>query len=93
MGDETEINPPHLRLSRSTFVCSPTAGQIPALVIALPAIISGFSTNDSTTVAVMFAVYTLVAGSADNVRKPLMLDRGVDAGALVERQELTSTTT
>jgi predicted PurR-regulated permease PerM len=53
--------------------------QIPAIVVALPAIIYVFSTNDSTTVAVMFAVYTLVAGSADNVLKPLMLGRGVDA--------------
>ena len=27
----------------------------------------------------MFAVYTIVAGSADNILKPLMLGRGVDA--------------
>ena len=36
--------------------------QIPAIFIALPTIIYVFSTNDSTAVAVMFAVYTLVAG-------------------------------
>lgn len=53
--------------------------QIPAMLISLPAIIYVFSTNDSTTVAVMFTVYTLVAGSVDNVLKPLMLGRGVDA--------------
>ncbi|MGZ8238374.1 MAG: AI-2E family transporter [Methylobacter sp.] len=53
--------------------------QIPAALVALPAIIYVFSTNDSTPVAVMFAVYTLVAGSADNILKPLMLGRGVDA--------------
>ncbi|MFM8331639.1 MAG: AI-2E family transporter [Candidatus Methylumidiphilus sp.] len=53
--------------------------QIPAMLITLPAIIYVFSTNDSTTVAVMFAVYTMVAGSVDNVLKPLMLGRGVDA--------------
>ncbi len=53
--------------------------QIPAILISLPAIIYVFSTNDSTTVAVMFAVYAFVAGSADNVLKPLMLGRGVDA--------------
>jgi predicted PurR-regulated permease PerM len=53
--------------------------QIPALFVALPTIIYVFSTNDSTTVAVMFAVYTLVAGSVDNILKPLVLGRGVDA--------------
>ena len=53
--------------------------QIPAMLITLPAIIYVFSTNDSTTVAVMFAVYSVVAGSIDNVLKPLMLGRGVDA--------------
>ncbi|MFA5923024.1 MAG: AI-2E family transporter [Methylococcaceae bacterium] len=53
--------------------------QIPAAFVALPTIIYVFSTNDSTTVAVMFAVYTLVAGTVDNILKPLMLGRGVDA--------------
>jgi len=53
--------------------------QIPALIIVLPTIFYVFSTNDSTTVAVMFTVYALVAGSVDNVLKPLMLGRGADA--------------
>ncbi|TAK61832.1 AI-2E family transporter [Methylobacter sp.] len=53
--------------------------QIPAILIALPTIIYVFSTNDSTAVAVMYAVYTLVAGMADNILKPLVLGRGVDA--------------
>jgi predicted PurR-regulated permease PerM len=53
--------------------------QIPALLVSLPTIIYVFSTNDSTTVAVMFTVYTLVAGSVDNILKPLVLGRGVDA--------------
>jgi predicted PurR-regulated permease PerM len=53
--------------------------QIPAALVSLPTIIYVFSTNDSTTVAVMFAVYTLVAGSVDNILKPLVLGRGVDA--------------
>jgi len=53
--------------------------QIPAAIVALPTIIYVLSTNDSTPVAVMFTVYTLVAGSADNILKPLMLGRGVDA--------------
>lgn len=53
--------------------------QIPPLLVSLGAIIYVFSTHDSTTVAVMFAVYTLVAGSADNILKPFMLGRGVNA--------------
>jgi predicted PurR-regulated permease PerM len=53
--------------------------QIPALLITLPTVIYVFMTNDSTTVAIMFAIYTIVAGSVDNVLKPLMLGRGVDA--------------
>ncbi len=53
--------------------------QIPALIVVLPAIFYVFSTNDSTTVAIMFTVYSLVAGAADNVLKPLMLGRGAEA--------------
>jgi len=53
--------------------------QVPGSLIAIPTIIYVFSTNDSTTVAVIFAVYTLAAGMIDNVLKPLMLGRGVDA--------------
>jgi predicted PurR-regulated permease PerM len=53
--------------------------QIPPLLVSLGTVIYVFSTNDSTTVAIMFTVYTLVAGSADNILKPLMLGRGVDA--------------
>ena len=53
--------------------------QVPGSLIAIPTIFYVFSTNDSTTVAVIFAVYTLAAGMIDNVLKPLMLGRGVDA--------------
>lgn len=53
--------------------------QIPAIFVSVPAIIYVFSTNDSTTVAVMFAIYAVIAGSVDNVLKPIMLGRGVDA--------------
>jgi predicted PurR-regulated permease PerM len=53
--------------------------QIPAILVSLPAIIYVFSTNDSTPVAVMFAVYAVVAGSVDNILKPFLLGRGVDA--------------
>lgn len=53
--------------------------QIPATLITVPTIIYVFSTNGSTTVAVMFAVYAIIAGAVDNILKPLMLGRGVDA--------------
>jgi len=53
--------------------------QIPAMLITAPAIVYVFYTQESTTMAVIFAVYSLVAGSIDNVLKPLMLGRGVDA--------------
>lgn len=53
--------------------------QVPAFLVSLPAIVYVFTTNDSTAVAVMFSVYTLVAGMIDNVLKPLVLGRGVDA--------------
>jgi len=53
--------------------------QVPALLISLPAIGYVFSTHESTAVAVIFAVYAVVAGSIDNVLKPFMLGRGVEA--------------
>lgn len=53
--------------------------QIPAMLISLPAILYVFYTQDSTPVAILFTVYILVAGSMDNILKPLLLGRGVDA--------------
>jgi len=54
--------------------------QVPAVIVTLPAI--GYlwsSGNYGTGAAVMYTVLLLVAGMADNVLKPLMLGRGVDA--------------
>ena len=53
--------------------------QIPALLVVLPSIIYVFYTRDFTAGSILFAVYSLVAGSVDNVLKPLMLARGADA--------------
>ncbi|QFY44318.1 AI-2E family transporter [Candidatus Methylospira mobilis] len=53
--------------------------QIPAMLITAPVIVYVFYTQESTTVAVIFTVYSLIAGSVDNVLKPLMLGRGVNA--------------
>ena len=54
--------------------------QIPALIVTLPAIGYIWSSGDyGTAAAVVYTVLLLVAGMADNVLKPLMLGRGVDA--------------
>lgn len=57
--------------------------QVPALIVSLPAVIYLWASGDgSTTSNVAFTIYLLVAGMADNVLKPLMLGRGVDAPML-----------
>lgn len=54
--------------------------QLPALVVSLPAIAYLWWSGDSSTVLnIVFTVYLLLAGMADNVLKPLLLGRGVDA--------------
>ncbi len=54
--------------------------QVPALIITLPAIGYIWWTGDYGTVeAVIYTVLIFVSGMADNVLKPLMLGRGVDA--------------
>jgi predicted PurR-regulated permease PerM len=54
--------------------------QIPALLVTLPAIAYlWMSGHYSTGAAVGFTVLLVVAGMADNVFKPLMLGRGVEA--------------
>jgi predicted PurR-regulated permease PerM len=52
--------------------------QVPALIVTLPAIIYIWSSGAHGTVAaVVYTVLLFVAGTADNVLKPLMLGRGV----------------
>jgi len=54
--------------------------QVPALIVTLPAI--GYvwaSGNYETFAAVGYTVLLVVSGMADNVLKPLLLGRGVDA--------------
>lgn len=53
--------------------------QLPALIVSLPVIAYIWWSGDSTMSNVAFTVYLLVAGMADNVLKPLLLGRGVDA--------------
>ena len=54
--------------------------QVPAVLVTLPAIAWLWSSSGYGTGAnVLYTVLLLVAGMADNVLKPLMLGRGVDA--------------
>ncbi|HOB62923.1 MAG TPA: AI-2E family transporter [Candidatus Competibacteraceae bacterium] len=54
--------------------------QVPALLITVPAIIYLWSSGDySHGAAIVYTVLLLLSGMADNVLKPLMLGRGVDA--------------
>jgi predicted PurR-regulated permease PerM len=65
-------------LAAITLVLS--IAQVPAILITLPVI--GYiwlSGNYSTGAAILDTVMLLVAGMADNVLKPLILGRGVDA--------------
>jgi predicted PurR-regulated permease PerM len=54
--------------------------QVPALLVTVPAIIYIWSSGAySTAAAIAYTVVLFLAGMADNVLKPLMLGRGVDA--------------
>lgn len=54
--------------------------QVPALLVTLPAMVYVWTAGDYGTVeAVAYTILLFVSGMADNVLKPLMLGRGVDA--------------
>ena len=54
--------------------------QVPALVVIIPAVAYIWSSgNYGTGAAVAYTIMLLLSGMADNVLKPLMLGRGVDA--------------
>jgi predicted PurR-regulated permease PerM len=52
--------------------------QLPATLITLPVVGFVLATQGATVATIVFAVYSLVAGLADNVLKPLLLGRGVN---------------
>jgi predicted PurR-regulated permease PerM len=52
--------------------------QLPATLITVPVIAVVFATEGATVASIAFAIYTFVAGLADNVLKPLLLGRGLD---------------
>jgi predicted PurR-regulated permease PerM len=51
--------------------------QLPLTLLTLPVIFYVYTTEMSSGMFVVFAIYTLVSGMADNVLKPLLLGRGV----------------
>ena len=54
--------------------------QVPALIVTLPVIGYIWSSGDySTVAAISYTALLFIGGMADNVLKPLMLGRGVDA--------------
>jgi predicted PurR-regulated permease PerM len=58
--------------------------QVPALLVSIPAVAWLWLSGDgSTTSNVLWTIYLLVAGMSDNVLKPLLLGRGVDAPMVV----------
>lgn len=57
--------------------------QLPPIIILGPIAAYVFSANDSTVVAVVFLVWSLVVSGADGFLKPLFLGRGVAVPMLV----------
>ena len=51
--------------------------QVPVVLITLPAIIWAFAVK-STTVAIIFAVWSIIAGLSDAFLKPLMIGHGLE---------------
>jgi predicted PurR-regulated permease PerM len=56
--------------------------QLPPTIIMLPIIAYVFTYAD-TTPAVIFAIWSILAGSSDTLLKPLLLGRGVDVPMLI----------
>ena len=51
--------------------------QVPAVLVTLPIIVYVFA-REATQPAIIFLVWTLMAGLSDNILKPLMLGRGLE---------------
>ena len=56
--------------------------QLPPLLVLAPVIVYVFSTS-STTVAVVFTIWSVLVGALDNVLKPMLMGRGVEVPMLV----------
>ena len=51
--------------------------QVPVVLVTLPAIIYAFSVK-TTTVAILFTVWFIIAGMSDAVLKPMMIGHGLE---------------
>jgi predicted PurR-regulated permease PerM len=56
--------------------------QLPTIFVLLPLIYYVFQ-NSSTPVAIVFAIWSILVGLVDNVLKPLLMGRGVEAPMLI----------
>src|SRR5690606_26421249 len=56
--------------------------QLPTLLVLLPLVIYVFQSS-STPIAIAFAVWSMLVGLVDNVLKPLLMGRGVEAPMLI----------
>jgi predicted PurR-regulated permease PerM len=59
-----------------------TIVQLPALLVMIPVIVYQFSVA-STLGAVVFMIWSVLAGASDNVLKPILLGRGLDLPMIV----------
>ena len=51
--------------------------QVPVVLVTLPAIVYAFST-ETTTVAIIFTIWSIVAGLSDAALKPMMIGHGLE---------------
>jgi len=51
--------------------------QVPVIIVVLPAILYAFATQ-STTVAIIFTIWSIIGGLSDAVLKPLMIGHGLE---------------
>jgi len=67
----------------SLFILILAIAQLPPLLVLAPAIFYVFSAGDSTTVAIIFTIWSFLVSFSDALLKPLLLGRGVEAPMLV----------
>ena len=53
--------------------------QLPAIIFTIPTLAYIWMTGDSSVMNIVFTIYFVIAGFADNVLKPIFLGRGVEA--------------
>jgi len=56
--------------------------QIPAMLVMIPAIILAFSISDTTS-AVIFTIYCVLVGLADNILKPMFMGKGLKTPMII----------